>query len=179
MSRKSHLLTLGLAIISSAPLAAQTPDWVARVLEASNLPISTSEARKEGASNEDITSILDVLQREKVPADEARQVIDEERAARREHGPVDNFGAFVQAKLAAGLRGQELAAAIRAEHAARGKGKGYDATRGREGQGKDADGKKPAQAGGKPEGNAGKADDAGKQPEGKGKPTDRPIKPRR
>jgi len=40
-----------------------------------------------------------------------------------EHGPVDNFGAFVKSKLAEGLRGRDLADAIAIEHKVRGKGK--------------------------------------------------------
>ena len=48
----------------------------------------------------------------------------EQSRAIDEHGPTDNFGAFVQSKLDQGLRGRELSDAIRAEHAAHGKGKG-------------------------------------------------------
>jgi hypothetical protein len=49
--------------------------------------------------------------------------------------PKENFGATVNALLARGLRGRELAAAIHAEHARRGigqgKGKGQGQGRGR------------------------------------------------
>src|SRR5574339_393269 len=107
MSRPTSCLMFALAASLATSLPAQTPDWVTRGLEASNLPVSTSEARKEGASNTDIQQVREVLQKEKVPADQAREVIDEERAARREHGPVDNFGAFVQARLQQGLRGRD------------------------------------------------------------------------
>lgn len=159
---------LGLALLAGAagPLNAQNPDWLTRLLEASYLPVSTTEARKEGASSSDIQQVLDVLRREKVPPDEARQVIDEERAARREHGPVDNFGAFVQARLQQGLRGRDLAAAIRAEHQARGKGKGHGQPR----EGEDKAGQRPEDRGGKPQ-------DKGRKPEDRGKPEDRPANP--
>lgn len=114
------------------------------------------------------------MEAKKVPAHEARQVIDEERVARRDHRPVDNFGAFVQSRLQAGLRGQELAAAIRAEHAARGKGKGKAGNKAR---GKD-DGEEREKAKNRPgkdesePGAKGRKDDPPGKPEGKGKPTD-------
>lgn len=113
-----------MAVLWSSPLAGQTPDWLSRILSAAELPVSTAQARIEGTPSDVINTVLDVLIGAKVPAGEAHEVIDEERAARRENGPVDNFGAFVQSQLAAGLRGRELAAAIHAEHAARGKGPG-------------------------------------------------------
>ncbi|HEY9426122.1 MAG TPA: hypothetical protein VIR34_03135 [Gemmatimonadaceae bacterium] len=112
------------ALLWSSPLAGQTPDWLSRILSAAELPVSTAQARVEGTPSEVISTALDVLIGARVPAGEAHEVIDEERAARRENGPVDNFGAFVQSQVAAGLRGRDLAAAIRAEHAARGKGPG-------------------------------------------------------
>src|SRR5687767_15243513 len=71
-----------------------------------------------------------------IPAYEATLVIDTARVVRREHGPVDNFGAFVQSQLAQGKRGRELAAAIRAEHARSGKG---NAGRGARGAGRQND----------------------------------------
>ncbi len=75
--------------------------------------------------------MLDVLSKQSVPAEEAAGILEAESKAAAEHGPTDNFGAFVQAQLASGKRGRELAAAIRAEHQARGKGRPADAGRGR------------------------------------------------
>jgi len=68
-----------------------------------------------------------------VPAGSLAELFAEENDAIRKHGRIDNFGAFVQEKLAAGLRGRELAAAIHAEHAARGIGKGRPAEAGKPG----------------------------------------------
>jgi hypothetical protein len=130
MPWKLRPLTLALALGWSAPLAGQVPDWVNQVLAAANLPVSAAAARSEGASDQEIRQVLDVMMKENIPAHEAGQVIEQERAARREYGPVDNFGAFVQSRLEAGLRGRQLAAAIREEHARHGKGKAA-------GQGKD------------------------------------------
>ena len=118
------LLVAALSIGSSRPAVAQVPDWVNQILTAAQLPVVTAEARREGVNDEEIRGVLDAMSKAKVPAHEATAVIDTARAVRREHGPVDNFGAFVQAQLASGKRGRELAAAIRAEHRRAGKGKG-------------------------------------------------------
>jgi len=48
MPRKYCLLILALTVGASTPLPAQSiADWVTRVLEASNLPVSTAEARRK------------------------------------------------------------------------------------------------------------------------------------
>lgn len=179
MLRRLHGLALALAVCWSTPLAGQLPDWIKQVLIAVDLPVSADEARNEGVSNDEIRQVLGAMEAQKVPAHEARQVFDEERAARRDHGPVDNFGAFVQSRLQAGLRGQELAAAIRAEHAARGKGKGKadDKARGKDdgderAKAKNRPGEDEKEPGAKP-----RKDDPPGKPEGKGKPTDQPARP--
>jgi hypothetical protein len=122
MPRRVHHVVLVL-VTSSSMSFAQRPQRVNQLLIAAELPVSAAQARNEGASNQEVRGVLDAMRTAKIPAHEARLVIDEERSARRKDGPVDNFGAFVQSKLQAGLRGRDLAAAIRAEHAARGKGK--------------------------------------------------------
>lgn len=106
----------------STPALAQLPDWVNQVLAAAQLPVVASEARREGIGNADIRAVVDALLNSGVPAYEATAIIDSTRSVRREYGPVDNFGTFVQSQLAAGKRGRELAAAIRQEHARLGKG---------------------------------------------------------
>jgi hypothetical protein len=122
-SRIAPLLAV-LSLGAGTPLVAQTPDWVSQILTAARLPVVATEARQEGAPSDEIRAVLEAMTRANVPAHEATVVLDTARAVRREHGPTDNFGAFVQTQLAAGKRGQALAAAIRAEHAQRGKGKG-------------------------------------------------------
>ena len=122
MRRRLAAAFTGLALAWVAPARAQVPDWVSQILTAAELPVATAEARREGVKSDDIRGVLDVLMKSRVPAHEATAVIDTARAVRREHGPVDNFGAFVQSQLAAGKRGRELAAAIRAEHARQGRG---------------------------------------------------------
>lgn len=107
---------------TALPLQAQIPAAIGKIIGAANLPVSADAARREGIPDTDVRIAIEAMRTARLPAEEARRVLDESRAARREHGPVDNFGAFVQSKLAAGLRGRDLAAAIRAEHRAQGKG---------------------------------------------------------
>jgi hypothetical protein len=119
--RLSALLAAGF-IGWSLPAQAQLPDWVNQVLAAVQLPVTATQARNEGVADADIRAILDALKNSGVSPSQAVAIIDTTRAAHRDHGRVDNFGAFVQSQLAAGKRGRELAAAIRAEHARLGKG---------------------------------------------------------
>jgi hypothetical protein len=114
----------GLALILlSSPSLAQRPQRANEILAAAELPVSAAHARQEGVSNRDVHEALDAMRAAKVPARDAQMVIEQERIARHTNGPVDNFGAFVRTELKAGLRGRDLAAAIKAEHAARGKNK--------------------------------------------------------
>lgn len=96
-----------------------------RLLRASQLPREAQQCREKGVPDEDMKAALRAAKRKGLKADETSDMTAEQRRAIDDHGPVDNFGAFVQSKLDEGLRGRELAAAIRAEHAKRGKGKGF------------------------------------------------------
>lgn len=93
-------------------------------LRALELPLMTDRLRRQGIPETDIRGLLDATKNAGLPADEATDVVDEAAEAVKDNGPVDNFGAFVKTQLDAGLRGKELAAAIRAEHVANGKGGG-------------------------------------------------------
>lgn len=95
-----------------------------RILQAARLPEATQEARVLGVPERDLRTIFGTAREQRLPAGVLTEVIVTQNEAVREHGPVENFGAFVQSRLAQGLRGRELAAAIRAEHASRGIGKG-------------------------------------------------------
>ena len=109
------------------PLAAQStaapPTLLEQLRAAMEIPIRSAEIREAGVPDREVRSILDVFQRRRLPATDVMTILTAERDGAREHGPTDNFGAFVQARLDQGLRGRELAAAIRAEHARNGKGK--------------------------------------------------------
>ena len=122
MNRRTTTLLAAALIGWSTPSYAQVPDWVNQVLAAAQLPVAASAARREWIAGADIRAVLDALRNAGVPAYEATSVLETTRQVHREHGPTDNFGAFVQAQLAAGKRGQALAAAIRQEHARQGKG---------------------------------------------------------
>jgi hypothetical protein len=169
MRYKPLLLVFSLTVGSSALAEAQIPGWVNDILTAAQLPIVTAEARREGISNADIGAILGTMRQTSIPAAEAKVILDSARAAHRDNGPVDNFGAFVQSQLASGKRGTALAAAIRAEHARVGRGRagagnrGGGNARGASGrQGNDANaargrsGQKPADTVGRGAGNRGR-----------------------
>jgi hypothetical protein len=127
-----------------------------RLLRAARLPKEADECRRKGVPDADMKETLRAAKRKGLKSEEMADVTSEQRKAIDEHGPVDNFGAFVQSKLDEGLRGRELAAAIHAEHAKRGKGKGYRPP----GKGKDG---------------RGRADDETNRDEpDRGKPKDRP-----
>jgi hypothetical protein len=120
---RNRLVTALLFVAPVSPLAAQVPDWVTQLLAAAELPVVAVQIRNDGVAASQVQAAIDAMAASRLRAHEARQLLVEERDAIRDHGPVDNFGAFVQTKLAAGLRGRDLATAIKAEHAARGKGK--------------------------------------------------------
>lgn len=120
------------------------------LLKAIQLPQIAEMARKAGINPEELKTILQQGKNDKIPAKDMEETLDEGIKAQKEHGPIDNFGAFVQSKLKEGLRGRELAKAIHAEHAARGKGKKKDKGKpDHAGQGKHKDAKqgKPDHAG--------------------------------
>lgn len=128
----------------------------ARIAAILGIPARADEVRRAGVPDSTVRGVLDILVGRAVPPEEVEQILVAERDAAREHGPTDNFGAFVQARLEQGLRGRELAAAIRAEHVARGKGP-MNAGQGNRPDDAGAKGKRPDDAGAK--GN--RPDDAG------------------
>jgi hypothetical protein len=125
------ILVLAIAL-TAAPATATAQEssggTLASVLQALRLPRMTQEARTLGVPESDIRAILVRARERRVGAAEVTELFEHENRAIREHGPVDNFGAFVQRRLDEGLRGRDLAEAIRAEHAAHGKGKGHGGT---------------------------------------------------
>ena len=93
------------------------------LLRALRLPEVMQLARASGVADSTIRDILGTLRRGGVLAGDAVPVLDAEIAADSGRRRMDNFGSFVRAQVEAGVRGQELAAAIRAEHARRGVGR--------------------------------------------------------
>jgi len=101
-----------------------------RILRTILLPGTAEEAAESGVPEEDVEKVLKTAQEDGIsPAD--TQVVMEGGAAAAREGEYKNFGKFVNAKLEEGLRGRELAEAIHAEKAARGKGgKGHGKDKG-------------------------------------------------
>jgi hypothetical protein len=102
-----------------------------------SLPFAAEAARRVGIPTGTIRDVLDSLRGRRVPAADAEQILRGEVEAVEKGGPRENFGAFVNAQLARGLRGRALADAIHAEHARRGigqgRGRGPDTEKGRAG----------------------------------------------
>jgi hypothetical protein len=110
-----------IALLFSAPLL-QVDTSTDAILWALRLPALVTEARQVGVPEVVVGEVLDGLRRRGLPAGEAALVVREEVDAVKDGEPKDNFGAFVQSQLDAGLRGRALAQAIHAEHQARGVG---------------------------------------------------------
>src|SRR5688572_31866633 len=94
MRHKALIFLMSVTAGGIAPLQAQVPDWVRDILLAAQLPIVTTEARREGVANAEILAVLDAMKNSGVPAFDATVILDSARAARRDNGPADNFGAF-------------------------------------------------------------------------------------
>lgn len=94
------------------------------ILEAIRLPAVSETLRQSGIPAEEVKAAVDGAKHKGVPAGAISEVLRQTARTVEENGPIGNFGAFVQEQLDAGLRGRELAAAIHAEHARRGIGKG-------------------------------------------------------
>jgi len=117
------------------PLAAQAQEPAARggaakpgeargeVLSAIALPQRAQALRDDWVKADDVKQALDASRKQGLHASEASDTLVAADEAVKANGPVDDFGAFVQSQLDAGLRGKDLAAAIRSEHEAHGKGK--------------------------------------------------------
>jgi hypothetical protein len=95
-----------------------------KLLRAIRLPEAAELARREGVPAAEVKEVLEAARSRNLPASDTETILVEETRAVREKGQIDGFGSFVRSKLDEGLRGRELSDAIRAEHAARGKGKG-------------------------------------------------------
>lgn len=116
-----------LAMVSAAEPArtmGQAASGSVGMLEAIQLPAMAQTLRGEGIPAVEVRAAVVGARNSGVAAGEIAVIFRATAATVNEHGPIDNFGAFVQQQLRAGLRGRDLADAIRAEHARRGIGKG-------------------------------------------------------
>jgi hypothetical protein len=109
------------APIDGAPAAAPADPRAAAELMI-HLPHAAQALVGAGVPEADVAVVLTAAESAGVSAADAGVIVQAAETQVKEHGPIDNFGAFVQSQLATGARGKALADAIAAEHAARGKG---------------------------------------------------------
>jgi hypothetical protein len=117
--------TVVAAMVIAAPVMAQdsAQSLALELLQAARLPTVAREARGLGVPERDLQDIFATGRARGISAGSMASLFSEENDAIRANGRIDNFGAFVQERLNSGLRGRDLAAAIHAEHAARGMGR--------------------------------------------------------
>lgn len=153
------LLALAPALAAQgAPGAPQTRVPTAAdsaILRAIDLPRVMQRAREAGIPDSSIRGVMERMRQRGIPAEDATTAMDMEVEAVERGGDRDNFGAFVRTQVESGLRGRELAAAIRAE-------------RQRRGMAPDGRGGRPESAGARPEGRGGRPDASGARPETRG-----------
>ena len=145
------LPTLAVAALG-ASLAAAVPE--PDLVKATELPVLAHQLRADGVADKDLGQAMQAAKKHGLPAAETSAILQAEAEGGKANGRIDNFGSFVQSQLAEGKRGRELAEAIHAEHAARGKGKGKGNAKGHD--------KDHGESKGKGKGPS-KPDDAGKE----------------
>lgn len=146
-------MTIQLIALLSLPAPVVAQVWVKEIMTSSRLPVAAADARDAGVPDAQVRGLLDVIRQSGLPPEDGYRVLEEEVRVVREGGPKENFGAFVQTQLDAGLRGQELAEAIREEHRRMGVGRPDNKGRGNDSPGKkdgddDAPGRAEPQSGG-------------------------------
>lgn len=155
----------------SGASAADTPTISERALDAIRLPVLADRLRVAGVPVGEVRLAIDALRESGADADEAADVLEAEGDAARVGEPSSNFGTFVRARLDEGLRGRALSDAIRAEHAATGRGHGHGGPeRGERADGSGAE-RRPESAGRPADPGAhGRPEGVGRAPEGQGRP---------
>lgn len=90
------------------------------LLRALDLPRVMQRAREAGIPDSSIRGVMDRMRQRGIPAEDATAAVDLEVETVERGGDRANFGAFVRTQVEAGVRGRDLAAAIRAERGRRG-----------------------------------------------------------
>ena len=175
-----HRLVLAGALLAASGLGAQSATQAPQtrvptaadsaILRAIDLPRVMQRAREAGIPDSSIRGIMDRMRQRGIPAEEATSAVELEVETVERGGNKDNFGSFVRAQVESGLRGRELAAAIRAERQRRGMGPEGRAGRRDDDARPDGRGGRPEERGGRPEG-------AGARPEGRGGRPDSAARP--
>jgi hypothetical protein len=117
------LLVSCLALTHAVQADEPSPNLKDALLKAIRLPLVAEMAREADVNADGLKAALTAALAKRIPAGDMTDVLDASVESSDKHGPIDNFGAFVQSRLDEGLRGRDLADAIRREHAAHGKGK--------------------------------------------------------
>ena len=117
---RAAMMVFALAALATQVGAQQRDSSIWDIL---NLPQTVEEGRRAGVPSGSIWAVVDSLRRRGVSGADAGQIVRAEVDAVKGGAPPENFGKYVNAQLARGLRGRELAAAIHAEHARRGMGR--------------------------------------------------------
>lgn len=142
--------TAGAQSAPNAPQARVPSAADSAVARALDLPSVMQRARDAGIPDSTVRGILDQMRRRGIPAGEALPVVVLEVESVEQGSDKANFGSFVRAQVEGGLRGQELAAAIRAERARRGMGP-ENHGQGHAGRDSATRGGRPAGAGARPD----------------------------
>lgn len=120
-----HLIPIGVFAQEPAAGSGRSPaEKAMEVLNAIDLPARAAEAREQGVAEEKIRDVLSRGRAEKISPGTLAEGLEAENEAIRAGESADNFGSFVRQQVDSGLRGRELAAAIREEKARRGIGGG-------------------------------------------------------
>ncbi len=152
---------LALAAVAMTAVAAGEEPLVG----AAALLAKAQALRDRGVPANEVAEAVRAAKGKGLSASEASDMLDSAEDAAEENGRIDKFGSFVQEKLDEGLRGRELAEAIKAEHEARGIG-GGNGKGGKHGKGKSPDG-------GEEGGSDAAPGEEGKGEKGKGPPEDK------
>jgi len=123
---RATMIATALALGAGGAIAAQEtqPPWVPppdstaieQIRRVLRLPQTTQRAREQGIPDSAVRDILILTRQRGLPAEDAQRAVETETDAVAGGAPKGEFGAFVHSQLDRGLRGQDLAKAIRAEH---------------------------------------------------------------
>jgi hypothetical protein len=136
----------------ATPVMAQDgkKDASKRILDAIALPEKAEALRGSGMSADEVRGALDAAEMAGVSATETTELIDAATSSEDGDAWQGNFGSYVKSQLDSGLRGQELAEAIKAEKSVRKAdkeaAKAAGTWKGRSGEGKAKGAEKAAEA---------------------------------
>lgn len=130
---RTSLIAVALLVASTAGAQSSTGAPQTRVPTAADSAVARAldfprvmqRARDAGIPDSTLRGVMDQIRRRGIPAGEAIQAVELEVETVEQGGDKANFGSFVRAQVEGGLRGRELAAAIRAERERRGMGPGH------------------------------------------------------